>query len=288
MSNDPPRAVLVTGASTGIGWATAELLASRGFRVLAGLRRRAPADSLPPAPPGCEPIELDVTSADNVARAASHLAAGAEVLAAYDGLAEVLDEGGRAAVEAIPQSTAAEQEWARMLAAAAGRMLASGRSAILVVPDHRDLDRLLAALATLVPAEAIVRHDSRQTNPDRYRAFLRTLEDAPCVVVGNRSAVYAPVRAGLVEGHEQRRRAEPVEAPVQAARVGRLERLREREERRRAVERGVVEAAEGLQRLDDLRRRDHHDLEHATKLPRRRRGDLSSLPGSRRRDRLRG
>src|SRR5690606_35164725 len=28
--------------------------------------------------------------------------------------------------------------------------------------------------------------------------FLRSLEDAPCIVVGNRSAVYAPVRAGLV------------------------------------------------------------------------------------------
>jgi primosomal protein N' (replication factor Y) len=43
-----------------------------------------------------------------------------------------------------------------------------------------------------------VRYDSRQTNPDRYRSFLRSLEDAPCIVVGNRSAVYAPVRAGLV------------------------------------------------------------------------------------------
>jgi primosomal protein N' (replication factor Y) len=78
------------------------------------------------------------------------------------------------------------------------RTLAAGRSSILVVPDHRDLDRVLAALADLVPAEQVVRYDSRQTNPDRYRAFLRSLEDAPCIVVGNRSAVYAPVRAGLV------------------------------------------------------------------------------------------
>jgi NAD(P)-dependent dehydrogenase (short-subunit alcohol dehydrogenase family) len=75
MTNDPPPAVLVTGASTGIGWATAELLAAQGYRILAGVRRRVPADPLPPVPPGCEPIELDVTSADNVARAASHLGA---------------------------------------------------------------------------------------------------------------------------------------------------------------------------------------------------------------------
>src|SRR5690606_32086908 len=49
-----------------------------------------------------------------------------------------------------------------------------------------------------VDDEAVVRHDARQPNPDRYRAFLRTLDDAPCVVVGNRSAVYSPARAGLV------------------------------------------------------------------------------------------
>jgi len=121
-----------------------------------------------------------------------------EVVALYDGLGAVLDEGGRAAVEAVPQLVDGVQGWARLLAAAAARMLAAGKSSILIVPDHRDLDRLLAALDTLVPADAVVRHDSRQTNPDRYRAFLRTLEDAPCIVVGNRSAVYAPIVAGLV------------------------------------------------------------------------------------------
>jgi NAD(P)-dependent dehydrogenase (short-subunit alcohol dehydrogenase family) len=73
MTIDPPRAVLVTGASTGIGWAIAQLLAAQGFRVLAGVRRRDAAVSLPPVPTGCEPIELDVTSADNVARAAAYL-----------------------------------------------------------------------------------------------------------------------------------------------------------------------------------------------------------------------
>ncbi|MBO9626281.1 MAG: primosomal protein N' [Microbacterium sp.] len=120
------------------------------------------------------------------------------VLSEYDGLTAVLDERGRAAVEAVPVQRGEIAEWAAMLAAAATRTLAGGASSILVVPDHRDLDRLLAALEAAAPAEAIVRYDSRQTNPDRYRAFLRSLEASPCIVVGNRSAVYAPVEAGLV------------------------------------------------------------------------------------------
>ncbi|MFJ4016711.1 primosomal protein N' [Microbacterium sp. NPDC090014] len=126
------------------------------------------------------------------------LSAASELIASYDSLADVLDAGGRAAVEAIPVRHHDDPGWAALLASTAARTLAAGRSSVLVVPDHRDLDQLLAALGSYVPDQAVVRFDSRQTNPDRYRAFLRSLEDAPCIVVGNRSAVYAPVRAGVV------------------------------------------------------------------------------------------
>lgn len=126
------------------------------------------------------------------------VASSASLIALYDRLEEVLEDAGRAAVEAIPVQHRGEPGWAALLASTATRMLAAGRSSILIVPDHRDLDLLLTALGSLVPPEAVVRYDSRQTNPDRYRSFLRSLEDAPCIVVGNRSAVYAPVRAGLV------------------------------------------------------------------------------------------
>lgn len=136
--------------------------------------------------------------ADAVVPDSSALETAEAVVGAYEGLGAVLDDHGRAAVEAIPLPHGEVQGWAALLAAAATRTLAAGESSILVVPDHRDLDRLLAALEEVLPAEAIARYDSRQSNPDRYRSFLRSLEDAPCVVVGNRSAVYAPVRAGLV------------------------------------------------------------------------------------------
>ena len=61
------RLALVTGTSTGIGRAIAIALAGRGFEVLAGVRR--PED----APPGLEPIVLDVTSPDDIAAAATRV-----------------------------------------------------------------------------------------------------------------------------------------------------------------------------------------------------------------------
>jgi NAD(P)-dependent dehydrogenase (short-subunit alcohol dehydrogenase family) len=40
------RSVVITGASTGIGWATAKLLLERGFRVFGSVRKQADADRL--------------------------------------------------------------------------------------------------------------------------------------------------------------------------------------------------------------------------------------------------
>ncbi len=40
------QSVVITGASTGIGWATAKLLLARGFRVFGSLRKQADADRL--------------------------------------------------------------------------------------------------------------------------------------------------------------------------------------------------------------------------------------------------
>jgi NADP-dependent 3-hydroxy acid dehydrogenase YdfG len=56
MTNGPSRVVLITGASSGIGRATAELLAGRSFRVFGGVR--TPATTLPVA--SVELVPLDV------------------------------------------------------------------------------------------------------------------------------------------------------------------------------------------------------------------------------------
>jgi NAD(P)-dependent dehydrogenase (short-subunit alcohol dehydrogenase family) len=57
--------VLVTGASSGIGEATALRLARRGLRVLAGVRREEDAERL--RAQGVEPVLLDVTDRDQIA-----------------------------------------------------------------------------------------------------------------------------------------------------------------------------------------------------------------------------
>ena len=89
--------------------------------------------------------------------------------------------------------------WAQTMAELGVATLAAGGSAILVVPDYRDQDQVQAALDVLAPARAVSRVDARQSNPDRYRAFLACLDGSPRIILGNRSAVYAPAsEVGLI------------------------------------------------------------------------------------------
>ncbi|MGI3781895.1 MAG: SDR family oxidoreductase, partial [Janthinobacterium lividum] len=65
-----PRSVVVSGASTGIGRATAERLAAQGWHVLAGVRRLVDAPQpLAGSPGSIRPVVLDVTDAASVGHA---------------------------------------------------------------------------------------------------------------------------------------------------------------------------------------------------------------------------
>lgn len=63
--------VVVTGASTGIGAATAHELAGRGFHVLAGVRREQDADGL--RTENVEPVMLDITDGAAIAALAERI-----------------------------------------------------------------------------------------------------------------------------------------------------------------------------------------------------------------------
>jgi len=65
----PLRTVLITGCSSGIGKATARLLAQKGFHVLAGVRNSEDAKNITDDKlPTLEPVYLDVTSNEGVAK----------------------------------------------------------------------------------------------------------------------------------------------------------------------------------------------------------------------------
>ncbi|MFI7419639.1 SDR family NAD(P)-dependent oxidoreductase [Nonomuraea sp. NPDC049684] len=60
------RTAVVTGASGGIGEATARRLAAEGYVVVAGARRRDRLDKLAAEVPSIRPVTLDVTSQESV------------------------------------------------------------------------------------------------------------------------------------------------------------------------------------------------------------------------------
>jgi len=115
-------------------------------------------------------------------------------LAPYPGLAAAVMAGERLAVDAPPRPSTEWPvgAWAEVLAAIALHVLATGRSAVLVVPDHRDQEQLLTVLEARAPQDAVVRDDARRSGPERYATYLRLLSPRPAIVVGNRSSAYAP------------------------------------------------------------------------------------------------
>ncbi len=112
------------------------------------------------------------------------------------GLLEGLREGGspRAVWTVLPGD-----DPMRGLADAVAATVASGRGALLCVPDHRDLARADAALTEVLGAGRHVVLSADLGPPARYRAFLALSRGHVRVAVGTRAAAYAPVHdLGLV------------------------------------------------------------------------------------------
>ena len=104
---------------------------------------------------------------------------------------------GRAA-HAVWQALPGEA-WAERLADAAQACVDAGRGALLVVPDQRDVDLLHAACAARLGDEAVVALTADLGPAERYRRWLAVRRGQVRVVVGTRSAAFAPVaRPGLL------------------------------------------------------------------------------------------
>jgi primosomal protein N' (replication factor Y) (superfamily II helicase) len=99
--------------------------------------------------------------------------------------------GGRAA-HAVWQALPGE-DWPRRLAEAAAATVGAGRGAVLVVPDQRDVDALHAACVDVLGKDAVVALTAELGPAERYRRWLAVRRGRVQVVVGTRSAAFAPV-----------------------------------------------------------------------------------------------
>jgi len=92
-----------------------------------------------------------------------------------------------------------DEDWPRALAVAAASAVAAGRGALVVVPDHRDLDRVDRELAALLGPGQHVRLTADQGPQARYTAWLKVRRGHVRCAVGTRAAAFAPLRdLGLV------------------------------------------------------------------------------------------
>ncbi|WP_024796452.1 primosomal protein N' [Tomitella biformata] len=102
--------------------------------------------------------------------------------------------GARAVWQALPGD-----DWPARLAEAAATCVTAGRSAVVVVPDRRDMDRVVAAATALVGAAAVVALSAGLGPAARYRRWLLAHSGGPAIVVGPRSTAFVPVQdLGLI------------------------------------------------------------------------------------------
>jgi primosomal protein N' (replication factor Y) len=85
------------------------------------------------------------------------------------------------------------EDWPGRLGELAAATAASGRGAILVVPDQRDLKRVADACTALLGTERVAVLSAELGPARRYRAWLSVRRGQVSVVVGTRAAMFAPV-----------------------------------------------------------------------------------------------
>jgi primosomal protein N' (replication factor Y) (superfamily II helicase) len=100
----------------------------------------------------------------------------------------------RAVWQALPG-----ESWADRFAEAAAQTVQTGRAVLAIVPDQRDVDTMWRAATALLDEAAVVALSAGLGPSARYRRWLAALRGNARLVIGTRSAVFAPVSdLGLV------------------------------------------------------------------------------------------
>ncbi len=96
------------------------------------------------------------------------------------------------AARAVWQALPGEQ-WADRFAEAAAQTVRTGRAVLAIVPDQRDVDALWRASTALLDESVVVALSAGLGPSARYRRWLAALRGSARLVIGTRSAVFAPV-----------------------------------------------------------------------------------------------
>jgi primosomal protein N' (replication factor Y) len=94
----------------------------------------------------------------------------------------------RAVWQALPGDV-----WADRFAEAAAQTVRTGRAVLAVVPDQRDVDTLFRAATALLDEAGVVALSAGLGPAARYRRWLAALRGSARLVIGTRSAVFAPI-----------------------------------------------------------------------------------------------
>jgi len=138
--------------------------------------------AVPAAPTSLVRAPIDPSGWELYGRGGQFLAALAESRAA------------RAVWQALPG-----EPWADRFAEAAAQTISTGRAVLAIVPDQRDLDTLLRAATTRIDEHGVVALSAGLGPAARYRRWLAALRGRARLVIGTRSAVFAPLSdLGLV------------------------------------------------------------------------------------------
>lgn len=82
--------------------------------------------------------------------------------------------------------------WLAGFIAIAASNIRNGKSTLILVPDYREHEITISAFSTLGFSQWLVDYSQDQPKSKNYAAFLTALDNEPRIIVGSRSAAFAP------------------------------------------------------------------------------------------------